>query len=565
MIAGYRTLTGQTPMFPRWTFGYWQSKERYKSQDELLGVVKKYRELKIPLDGIIQDWQYWGVDNKNWNSTAFENPLFPDPKGMVDSVHKLNAHIMISVWPSFGSKSKIFQELKSKNMLYNFLTYPVGEDIKVYDAFNPAARDIYWKHLNKNLFSIGIDGWWLDATEPVMKKLTPRSETTKHENEVSDTKTNPDGVRTYLGDFAEYGNAYPLASTSGIYDNQRKANPKKRVFILTRSAFAGQQRNATMLWSGDIRASWSVFKNQITAGVNLSLSGIPYWNADIGGFFTSPNYPLGVKDPAYQELYVRWLQFATFTPMFRSHGTQTPREIYQFGKKGDPAYDAIEKYINFRYRLLPYIYSNAWNITSQSSTMMRGLIMDFKNDAKVLDIQDQYLFGKSILVAPVTDSLIQSKKVYLPKGSVWFDFWTGEEHNGGQTIQKDVSLDIIPLYVKGGAIIPMGPEQQYVGEKDDRVLDIRIYKGANGTFKLYEDENDGYAYEKGNYAEIEFNWDDQKNTLTIKKQHGVFPGMIKDRMFNLILVNRNQGIGATPIANVGKAVAYKGTEKVIKF
>lgn len=563
VISGYRKLTGEVPMFPLWTFGYWQSRERYKSQFELVDVVKKYRDLKVPLDGIIQDWQYWGRDNKQWNSTEFGNPLFPNPKSMVDSVHKLNAHIIISVWPSFGSNSNIYKELDAKGMLYDFLTYPVGKDIKVFDAFNPEARNIYWKHINKNLFSIGIDGWWLDATEPVMKKLSLK--TTSHENEVSDMLENPVGVKTYLGDFSKYANAYPLESTSGIYKSQRATNNNKRVFILTRSAFAGQQRNATMLWSGDIKASWQVLKKQISAGVNLSLSGIPYWNTDIGGFFTSQNFPLGVKDPAYQELYVRWLQFAAFTPMFRSHGTQTPREIYHFGKKGDIAYDIIEKYINLRYLLLPYIYSTSWEVTSHSSSMMRGLMMDFKEDPKALHINDQYLFGKSILVAPITDSLVNKKIVYLPKGTSWTDFWTGEQYTGGQEIQKEISINTIPLFVKAGSIIPMGPAQQYVGEKNNSILDIRIYKGANGVFTLYEDENDNYQYEKGVFSEITFKWDDKKQILTIEKIKGSFPGMLKTRTFNLLLVSQENGLGDKISLNAHTSIKYSGKKLTLKL
>lgn len=564
IIASFRALTGTAAMFPKWAFGYWQSKERYKSQFELLDVVKQYRKLKVPLDGIIQDWQYWGVDKKMWNGVTFNNPLFPAPDKMIDSIHQLNAKLMISVWPSFGSKTQIYKELESKNKLYDFLTYPPDPEIKVYDAFSKDARDVYWKHMNKNLFAKGVDGWWLDATEPVMKQRNVSDGIVHHENEVSDMLHNPKNQQTALGDFEIYANAYPLQSVAGIYDGQRNANKNKRVFIMTRSAFAGQQRYASMLWSGDIRASWQVLKNQIAGGVNLSMTGIPYWNTDIGGFFITPNYPKGVTDTAYQKLYVRWLQFAAFTPMFRSHGTQTPREIYQFGEKGYWAYDAIEKFINLRYQLLPYIYSNAWEVTAAASTMMRGLAMDFKQDKKTWDINDQYLFGKSLLVAPIVDSLSNTRQIYLPKGTTWTDFWTGEQHQGGNTVVKKAPTDIIPLYVKAGSIIPFAQKQQYVGEKADETLELRIYTGADGEFSLYEDEGDNYNYEKGISSLIAFSWNDKNKSLTISKTKGEFPGMLKKRRFHIVLVNQSKGTGAQMSASF-KAVEYSGKQQQIRF
>ncbi|HEX9151861.1 MAG TPA: TIM-barrel domain-containing protein, partial [Flavobacterium sp.] len=564
VIAGLQNLTGKAPMFPRWVFGFWQSRERYKSQYETVGVVKKYRELGIPLDGIVQDWQYWGVDEGNWNATEFGNPGFPDPKKMIDSVHNMNAHIIISVWPSFGNKTKIFKEMKDGNMLYDFVTWPVNPNVQVYDAFNPAAREIYWKHLNKNIFSLGMDGWWMDATEPDQIKPKPSDDENK----------------TYLGSFRKVRNAFPLLTTGGVYQNQRKVTSEKRVFILTRSAFAGQQRNATMTWSGDVQSRWDVLHNQIAAGLNLSLSGIPYWNSDIGGFFPSGKYPKGVKDPAFHELYVRWMQFAVFTPMFRSHGEYTPREIYQFGKKGDWAFDAQEKMINLRYRLLPYNYSNAWEITSKSSTMMRALVMDFAADKKVSDINNEYMFGKSLLVCPVTDSLytsrsngntvvdfskIKTHKVYLPLGADWFDFWTGEKTKGGQEIEKEVPIDVVPLFVKAGSILPMGPFQQYTSEKDASKLEIRIYEGADGDFTLYEDENDSYNYEKGSYSTITFKWNNEQRKLTVNDCKGSFPGMLKNRIFNLVLVNQQLGTGMNEPLKPTKTIIYSGKTTTVKL
>lgn len=534
VITGIRKLTGNAPMFPKWVFGFWQSRERYTSQQELLGVVKKYRDLHVPLDGIVQDWQYWGKGDSVWNAVDFGNPLYPNPKAMIDSVHQLHAHMIISVWPNFGPQTKIYKEFKAKGMLFDFKTWPEDPSVKVYDAFNPEARDIYWKYINKNLLSKGIDGWWLDATEP--EQGNPAQS---------------DSAQTYLGKFKNLRNAYPLATTSGVYEHQQQANPNKRVFILTRSAYAGQQRYGTMTWSGDIQGTWDVLRKQISGGLNLSLSGIPYWNTDIGGFYSGTKYPKGIADPAFQELYTRWFEFATFTPMLRSHGTNTPREIFQFGKKGDWAYDAQEKFINLRYRLQPYIYSSAWQITAHSSTMMRALAMDFPSDTAVLNINNQYMFGKSILVAPVTDSLyvsrangnttvnfntVKSQSVYLPKGANWINFWNGQSYQGGQKIETKVPIDQIPLFVKAGSIIPFGPLQQYTGQQTDDKLEIRIYPGANSEFTLYEDENDGYNYEHGLYSLINFKWNDKTHTLTVSNRQGSFPGMLKTRIFNISLI-----------------------------
>lgn len=554
VIAELHTLTGKAPMFPKWVFGFWQSRERYISQTELLDVVKKYRALKIPLDGIVQDWQYWGKDYDTWSSTEFGNPSFPDPGKMIDSVHQLNAHIMISVWPNFGKNTNIYKELNSNGLLFNFKTWPTTPDVKVYDAFNPKARDIYWKHLNKNLFSIGIDGWWMDATEP----------------EQGDTQQS-DSAKTYIGSFKAVRNAFPLITTQGVYEHQRKTGSQKRVFILTRSAFTGQQRNATATWSGDIQSSWQVFRKQISGGLNIGLSGIPYWNTDIGGFFTA-RYPNGVRDDGFKELYTRWFQFAVFTPIFRSHGTGTPREIYQFGGKGDWAYDTQEKFINLRYRLLPYIYSSAWQVTANSSAMMRALVMDFPKDKAVLNIDHEYLFGKSILVAPVTDSLytktvngqtqtdlsqIKTTSVYLPKGTGWVDFWSGRRYSGGQNISYNAPISTIPLFIKAGSIIPLGPLQQYVDEHKDGVVELRIYPGANGKFTLYDDEGDNYNYERQQYSTIDLTWNNALKTLTIHKRKGNYPGMLKARTFKIAIVKEGVNTDIVSASNY-KTIHYYG-------
>lgn len=563
VIAHMRQLTGQAPMFPLWTYGYWQSKERYKSQEETVGVVKKYRDLGVPLDGIIQDWQYWG-DNYHWNAMEFLNEEFPNPQKMVDDIHALNAHIIISIWSSFGPKTQPYKELEKDNMLFNFSTWPQSgksdwppnmdypSGVRVYDPYNPKARDIYWKYLKKGLFSLGIDGWWMDSTEPDHLDIKP---------EDFDEKT-------YLGSFRKVRNAFPLMTVGGVYKHMREATSDKRVFILTRSAFAGQQRYAANTWSGDTEASWKTLKDQISSGLNFSLTGIPYWNSDIGGFFIW-EFKDKLDDPEYRELYARWLQFATFTPMMRSHGADAPREIYQFGKKGEPVYDALEKYINLRYSLLPYIYSEAWQITNQQSSLMRALVMDFPNDEKVLDLNDQYMFGHSFLVAPVLKSMYTEDKkenfqqdgyrqVYLPKGTEWFDYWTGERFSGGQTIDKKAPIDILPLYVKAGSIVPVGPKVDYAEQKDWSNLQINIYPGADAEFTLYEDENDNYNYEKGAYSEIKFVWDNNKQQLTIEKRQGKFEGMIKDRSFQL-------HIETAETTKTTKKITYNGDKMVIAF
>lgn len=570
VVACMRDLTGQAPMFPLWTYGFWQSRERYKSQDETVGVVQKYRDLGVPLDGIIQDWRYWG-NNYLWNAMEFLNEEFYNPQQMVDDVHKMNAHMIISVWSSFGPMTKQFRELDKIDALYDFKTwpesgsfkwppnldYPAG--VKVYDAYNPVARDIYWKYLNQGLFSLGIDGWWMDSTEPDHFHF----------------KESDFDTKTYLGSFRKVRNAYPLVTVGGVYDNQRVATSDKRVFILTRSAFAGQQRYGANTWSGDVVASWNALRNQIAGGLNFSLCAIPHYNSDIGGFFLWDfKNPLNNVD--YRELYVRWMQFGTFSPMMRSHGADAPREIYQFGKKGEKVYDALEKYINLRYSLLPYIYSSSWDVTANQSSMMRALVMDFASDKQALDINDEYMFGKSILVCPVTTpmynkdgkedfSSVKSQELYLPKGADWIDFWTGDKFTGGQTINKETPLDIMPLYIKAGSILPIGPKVQYANEKKWDNLEIRIYEGANGEFTLYEDEGDNYNYEKGAYSTITFKWNNAKKELTISDRKGSFPGMINDRKFNIVIVSENNGIADEAVKKFDKTVSYIGKKVLVKL
>ncbi len=548
VVAQMRELTGQSPMMPLWSFGFSQSRERYKTQFELVDVVKKYRALKIPLDGIVQDWQYWGKDD-NWNAMSFEPSTFPKPQAMVDSVHQLNAHLFIVSWPGFAPKTPQYQEFKSKNMLINFDTWPPGANTKPYDVYNPTARNIYWDYLNKGIFSLGIDAWWLDSTEP------------DHINIKEKDFDQP----TFLGSYRSVENAFPLQHTGGVYDHQRAVSNTKRVLLLTRSAFAGQQRYGTNTWSGDVGSNWPTLKKQIPAALNFSLTGLPYWNGDIGGFFAGDFVKGGgAKNPDFQELYNRWMQFATFTPMMRSHGTDIPREIYQFGKKGDQAFDIQEKFINLRYRLLPYTYATAWAVTHHAGSIMRPLYSQFPNDPAGFENNSEYMFGSSFLVSPVTDKGVTNQEIYLPAASKWFDFWTGEVFKGGQTVKRETPMEIIPLYVKAGSIVPWGPKVQYATEKRWNDLDIRIYPSDNGDFILYEDENDSYNYEKGEFSEIHFKWNDASKTLTIEDRKGQFKGMLGKRKFNIVMVSQKNG---TSIDNqtINKSINYNGHKLSVKL
>jgi len=549
VVAQMRSLTGQAPLMPLWVYGFNQSRERYKTQYELVDVVKQYRSLKVPLDGIVQDWQYWGRDS-NWNAMSFDPTTFPDPQAMVDSVHQLHAHLFIVAWPGFGPLTKQYEELKQKSMLIHFETWPPESGTTPYDVYNPQARDIYWRYLNKGIFSLNTDAWWLDSSEP------------DHVNLKEKDFDQP----TYLGSFRSVRNAFPLQHVGGVYDHQRQTTDKKRVSILTRSAFAGQQRYAANTWSGDVGSNWENLTKQIPAALNFSLCGIPYWNADIGGFFAGSFVKDGgAKNPAFQELYVRWMQFATFTPMMRSHGTDIPREIYQFGKRGEWAFDVQEKFINLRYQLLPYLYSTAWNVTSKAGSIMRSLTMDFATDKNVWNIGNEYMFGQSFLVAPVTESNAQNKAIYLPAGSLWYNFWDGKRIAGGAWIEQATPIDRIPLFVKAGAIIPWGPKVQYAAEKKWDNLELRIYPGADATFTLYEDEGDGYDYEKGSYAEIRFQWNDKARTITIEDIKGKFSGMLNDRKFNIVLVDANHGLGVDPAGKINTTVHYKGKRLTVRL
>jgi alpha-D-xyloside xylohydrolase len=702
-ISGYRELTGKAPLYGKWAYGYWQSKERYQTSSELIKVVSEYRKRKIPLDNIVQDWQYWG-DMEHFSGMIWDSIRYPHPELFIDSLHNLNVHLMVSIWPAFGPKTEIYKEMASNNFLFNENHWSGG---KVYDAYNPNARKIYWHYIENGLFRNGVDAFWMDGSEPEFRCTDDRYIT-----EISIK----DAGKNYLGTNSSYLNTFSLETTKGVYDHQRNVNDKKRVFILTRSTFAGQQKYAAATWSGDTFASWQTLKTQIAAGINFSMSGLPYWTNDIGGFITSFNYPNALNDDAYKELYVRWFEFGTFCPIFRSHGTDIPREIWQYGNKGDWAYDALVKFDKLRYRLMPYIYSLAWKVTNDNYTIMRGLVMNFPMDKNTYSVSNQFMFGPSLMITPVTkpiyhlsqymgvditpqhfysengkehgtklkiykgtdfNELIFSRKfeasqigwigclpqnldtsyslmingmvkteksgkykffvltdagvklwinnkliidkwdnkdtnkfegyivlkrntkynfrifhsqfrknsaylkinwitpnvdknpnkveVYLPKNNLWYNFWTGKTQRGGKNILVSTPIDMIPIYIPSGSIIPMGTNIQYAAQKSKTPLELRIYPGKDGSFQLYEDESDNYDYEKGLYSTILFSWNDKDKILTIGKRKGEFPGMLKDKLINVVIVKDHHGIGDENTTTPDKAIKYEGSKIKIKF
>ena len=587
VIAQMRHLSGDVPMFPLWTYGFWQSKERYKTAAETESIVDKYRALQVPLDGIIQDWQYWG-SNYLWNAMDFLSEDFVNGPQMIKNVHRKHAHFMISIWASFGPQTQQYRELAAKNLLLPFETWPQSglshiwpprkdypSGVKVYDAFSPEARAIYWNHL-KRLHDYGTDAWWMDSTDPDF--FNPRE---------SDY-----AYPVYGGTWRSQRNAFPLETVRGIYQSQRKDDRGKRIFIMTRSSYAGQQHYGSNMWSGDVNSSWDMLRKQVPAGLSFSLTGNPNFNTDIGGFFCNAYNTLGPasapRNPQYQELYVRWMQYGLFCPVFRSHGADAPREIWQFGKKGEPVYDAIEKQIRLRYRLLPYLYSTAWQVTSNNDSYMRPLFADFPQDKTVWDMTDEFLFGRSILAAPIVTPQYTEEKIirtdamtgwdrndvrgqkddvrnvdftatktavkYLPKGATWYDYWTNKVYKGGQRVTIGTTLDRVQMFVRAGSILPLGPEMQYVGEKSWDHLELRIYPGADGSFTLYEDEGDNYNYEKEVYSTIAFKWNDRSRTLTIGDRQGSYPGMLQNRQFTVILPDGKQ-----------QTIRYSGTSQTVVF
>jgi alpha-D-xyloside xylohydrolase len=543
-LKDYRHLTGEAPLMPKWMLGFWQCKERYASQEELLGVATKLRELKVPVDGIIQDWQYWPPGTNTWGSHRFDPARYPDPRAMFKELHEMHYHALISVWAKFDLGSDNSKELNANGGMFPEVThyaFPPGQG-QWYDPFSAAGRQTYWKQMRDELFAKDVDGWWLDAPEPEIGGM---------------------GFRHYstpMGPGYEVYNAYPLMHSTGIYQGQRGTTDKKRVVILTRSAYAGQQRNSAITWSGDIQGTWQVLKNQIPAGLNFSLSGIPYWNTDTGGFFGNRATGNGnPQNPQFEELFARWFQFSSFCPMFRVHsssGLNPGRELFRFDEKTQ---GIMRHYLDLRYRLLPYLYSVAWQVTSQGSTFMRPLVLDFPRDPQAPDIGDQYLFGPAIMVTPITSPGTTTRTVYLPAaGAPWFNFWTGETAPDGQRVEAAAGVETVPLFVRPGSLIPMGPLLQYSSEKRADPIELRIYRGANGAFTLYEDQGDNYDYEKGAFATISFAWNDATHILEIGKRKGEFPGMLKERTFNIVWVSARHGDGVAGVTNPDATVHYNG-------
>lgn len=537
VIADYRELTGQAPLFGKWAYGFWQCKNRYKSTDEIVGVAQKYRDLHIPVDDIVQDWFWW-----NRKGEFVFNKNYPDPKGMVDQLHKLNFHLMISIWPFFEPGSTNYDYMNKQGWFVDKFKYakpPYHTDaMAVYDATNPDARKFYWDQVNKGLFSLGIDAWWMDTTEP---------ETEGQEDNILL------GHKLYAGSGNRYVNIYPMLDTQGVYQGQRSASDQKRVFILSRSAFSGSQRDAVTAWSGDINSDFFSLRRQVPAGLNFALSGIPYWTTDIGGFvFGSPN------DPAFRELFIRWFQYGTFNPILRVHGTRNPDEN-ELWSYGPDAQKILVKFDDLRYRMLPYIYSLAWMTTSDGYTPMRPLVMDFRTDVRAQNIGDQFMYGPDLLVNPVTEPAATSRSVYLPDAK-WYDFWNGTSQSGGRMISAIAPLDRIPVFVRAGSILPLGPTMEWSTQKAEDPIELRIYRGADSDFTLYEDQNDTYNYEKGAYATIPLHWDDAKQTLTIGDRKGQFPGMLESRNFQIVFVDANHGVGVEATDRPDKTVQYSGKE-----
>lgn len=587
VIAEMRHLTGHVPMLPLWTYGFHQSRERYKSQEELTEVVDKYRELGIPFDGIIQDWQYWG-SNYTWNAMEFISPDFSRAQQMIDHVHDRNAHISISIWQSFGPQTKAYKELSDKNLLFSFETWPESgltewpprrdylSGVRVYDCYSPEARDIYWNNL-KRLHDMGIDAWWMDSTDP------------DHAQYKESDLDQPSAA----GSLRSVRNLFPFMCVGGVDGHQRAEDKDKRVFILTRSYFAGQQRYGANTWSGDVGSSWDSFRKQVPLCLNHTLTASPNVNTDIGGFFANAyNRRFGdnsaTQNPQYQELYTRWMQFGLFNPMMRSHGTEVYRELYYYGKPGEPIYDALLDAVKFRYRLMPYIYGTARKVTTDDDSFMRALFMDFKADKNTWDNGRQFMFGRSLLVCPVLDPLYTEEKivktdensgwdrhdsddyengwpavdwsehktfeVYLPAGAKWYDYHTNALYEGGTALKADAPIAYSPLFVKAGSILPLAEEMQYTSEKPWDYLTIKVYPGADAEFDLYEDEGDNYNYLDGKFTDIRLAWNDRKKTLTIGNRKGAYDGMLMKRRFNIVMPDGSS-----------KEVEYNGKRIAVKM
>lgn len=571
VISGYRTLTGKAPVYPKWVLGFWQSRERYPSSKDIEENMKKFRDLKIPVDNIVQDWNYWKLDS--WGSHEFESARYPNPQAMLDSVHALHGRFMISVWPKFYDTVKNYKELDAKGWMYH---QAIKDDIhdwlgfrgSFYDAYDAGARKMFWRQMDENLYTkykFGIDAWWMDASEPNVRDCTPMW--------YRKALSGP----TALGTATEYFNAYSIVNADAIYNGQRSVNPNQRVFLLTRSGFAGEQRYSTATWSGDIATRWEDMRAQMTAGLNYSMAGLPFWGMDQGGFCVENRYVAAQQEfdktgkenadlKEWRELQARWNQFGCFVPLYRAHGQWPLREVWNIAPADHPAYKTIVAYDKLRYRLMPYLYSMAGMVHLKDYTMMRGLVMDFNGDEKVLDIKDQWMFGSALMACPVGEYQKYSREVYLPKQKGWYDFYTGAYHAGGQTIVADAPYDKIPVFIPEGAILPIGPEMQWSDEKKPELIDLYVYAGKDGSYTLYEDEGTNYNYEKGKYAVIDFKYDDARKQVTIGARKGSFDGMLQKRRFNIILVDqkKQQGVNLAKSPK-GKVVKYSGQAMTVKL
>lgn len=571
VISGYRTLTGKAPVYPKWVLGFWQSRERYQSSKDIEENMKKFRDLKIPVDNIVQDWNYWKLDS--WGSHEFEAARYPNPQAMLDSVHALHGRFMISVWPKFYDTVKNYKELDAKGWMYH---QAIKDDIhdwlgfrgSFYDAYDAGARKMFWRQMDENLYTkykFGIDAWWMDASEPNVRDCTPMW--------YRKALSGP----TALGTATEYFNAYSIVNADAIYNGQRSVNPNQRVFLLTRSGFAGEQRYSTATWSGDIATRWEDMRAQMTAGLNYSMAGLPFWGMDQGGFCVENRYVAAQQEfdktgkenadlKEWRELQARWNQFGCFVPLYRAHGQWPLREVWNIAPADHPAYKTIVAYDKLRYRLMPYLYSMAGMVHLKDYTMMRGLVMDFNGDEKVLDIKDQWMFGSALMACPVGEYQKYSREVYLPKQKGWYDFYTGAYHAGGQTIVVDAPYDKIPVFIPEGAILPIGPEMQWSDEKKPELIDLYVYAGKDGSYTLYEDEGTNYNYEKGKYAVIDFKYDDARKQVTIGARKGSFDGMLQKRRFNIILVDqkKQQGVNLAKSPK-GKVVKYAGQAMTVKL
>ncbi|HNU76995.1 MAG TPA: glycoside hydrolase family 31 protein, partial [Prolixibacteraceae bacterium] len=556
VISGYRTLTGKAQIMPKWAMGYWQSRERYKTGDELLEAVNEYRQRGIPLDNIVLDWFYWPEDS--WGSHQFDAARFPDPTAMVDSVHRLNARIMISVWPKFYYTTDHYKAFDGKGWMYRRATRDsirdwVGRGYigSFYDAYNPEARKLFWNQMKENLYPKGFDAWWMDASEP---DILSNASINYRKSLMTPTA---------LGPSAKYFNAYALVNAEAIYNGQREADPDRRVFLLTRSGFPGLQRYSTATWSGDIGTRWEDMKAQISAGLNFAISGIPYWTMDIGGFCVENRYTRareGSEDlEEWRELNTRWHQFGAFCPLYRSHGQFPFREIYNIAPENHPAYKTMVWYNKFRYRLMPYVYTLAGMTWHNDYTIMRPLVMDFNGDITVNNIGDQYMFGPSLMVAPVYEYKARTREVYFPAATGWYDLYSGQFLTGGEYRTVDAPYEKMPLYVREGAILPFGPEITSTAEKAADPVTLYVYTGRDGAFTLYEDEGVNYDYEKGEFSTIPITWDDAAGKLTIGARQGSWNGMPETRTFNVMWISKEQpqafDLSAVPRASV----TYDGT------